>query len=197
MELGNFLEHFMTRGGREITKTRCGMDWATYWKLSELTKYIKFTCDFDKDSLCKARRYNKVEGRKIKLESTMCCCSGCKPCIGFHYQLPSRLDHLEKYAKMFNKDTGFWRPKKGCILPRGMRSHTCTTYNCNDSNYRYNAGLDQLHKILRFNGRGDHGQRITEVRELFIIDGQNTTMSSLPYRLERWIREEEEKHGTT
>ncbi len=84
--------------------------------LKMLTELIDFGCGFDGVEGCR-----KGAGEK-------CCCSSCKPSFG-HFRI-FRQSNVAKLAWHFNKETGFWRKGRGCILPRKLRSITCVTYHC-------------------------------------------------------------------
>ena len=139
-------------GGR-----RKGITWEQSFKLAELSKHFEFNCDFDENGICKARRkgitkkniktFHKVYNKGSKYwrkyldnyntpyedrvyQGVMCCCAGCHTTVGHHYTLPKQKNLRRKIAKYFNDRTGFWRPGKGCILPRKYRSSVCIGYVC-------------------------------------------------------------------
>ena len=121
-----------------------------------LSSLFNFPCDF-KDGKC-----------ANKSRSIRCCCTNCAHCLGhFEGYWPCDTHLLADYARRFTSKNGFWRPGKGCILPRHMRSLTCAFYICSnikkefekrnnddilnlrqvighytDSSYRYGSGRD-------------------------------------------------------
>lgn len=101
------------------------------------TAKINYECDFV-DGKCKKTRLWKDYGLK-----TGSCCDGCAISRGyFEYHPNSNFMTRETFktlAKLFDKTRGFWRPNRGCILPRWMRSRTCLGFNCATTNKKYNA----------------------------------------------------------
>ena len=95
------------------------------------TSFFKFPCAFNPETKqCKANRHTE-----------RCCCINCSWTVGhLGSSWPNNLKLLASYAKHYNKDTGFWRADKGCILPRHMRSITCAYYVCHDQ-------MDEFAKI--------------------------------------------------
>ena len=89
-----------------------------------ITAYFEYPCDFDK------------YGRCLKRRSPMCCCSNCGIYIGYLDKIrpvgniKQVSEMIKKYARLYNKETGFWRKSKGCALPRNMRSTTCLGFIC-------------------------------------------------------------------
>ncbi len=113
-------------------------------KIKEFFNYINFDCHIKKDGTgCK--RYEKMV-------PTMCCCGCCHSSIG-HFRIMID-ENLKYYARLYNRETGFWREKKGCILLRRMRSTTCLTYHCNHHQKpNFSHGLhilkDKLHDLRK------------------------------------------------
>jgi hypothetical protein len=105
----------------------------------------------------------------------MCCCSGCRSCFGFLYQLPESYNVIQFYAEHFNGETGFWRKGTGCILPRSHRSSTCLTHNC-DRNHCRPDSHKYLLKCLR-----------TRVEDM-TVDGKKSTEHFIVADLRRWLR---------
>jgi len=125
-----------------------GISFYQYGKLAALTKYVKYHCGFSSDGRCLNYRENKYVDTNPN-RPTMCCCRGCFNSMGYLYSLPSGgygsirgdgFDDIKLYARHFSEKTvplddfkmkiGFWRPGKGCILPRSHRSTTCVSYDC-------------------------------------------------------------------
>lgn len=65
------------------------------------------------------------------------CCGGCS---GYFRNISTdeEADYLKKlkikYKFNYKKRYGFWRPGKGCVLPRIQRSEVCLKYTCNGLN---------------------------------------------------------------
>lgn len=90
-------------------------------RIAILSSLFDFPCNL-KDSKCAASK----PGRR-------CCCMNCGGCIGhFEDHWPCDTNKLAYYAGKFTRANGFWRPGKGCILPRHRRSLTCAFYICSN-----------------------------------------------------------------
>ena len=87
--------------------------------LKALTSAIDFDCGFNDEGRC--RQYRQTDSIK-------CCCNNCYSANGHLEKV--QLTDIPKIAIHFRKKVGFWRPGKGCILPRELRSATCVTYLC-------------------------------------------------------------------
>ena len=100
--------------------------------LKALTGDIKFDCDFDCGGFCKKTRRMHKEYGAPKEEKN--CCAGCETSGGFfHHNNVVTQDQKDFLIANFNGETGFWRKKKGCIVPRKWRSKICTSYTCRDT----------------------------------------------------------------
>ena len=115
------------------------MNWSTYYKLADLTKYLDYDCRFTELG-CKQYCFknkkekeewinkNKGENKRRVYWKLMCCCGGCRGSLGY---LPSIAPGAVRiYARHFHYKTGFWREGKGCVLPRKYRSITCLGHSC-------------------------------------------------------------------
>jgi hypothetical protein len=141
---------FALEKGVKFTDTIHGTCRSTYHELAKLTESLDFGCKFDKFGRCRNYKTAKTD------EPVMCCCNNCFNSLGYLHTLPTggwsadsedRLRPLKVYARHFSEKTvktnnftrkvGFWRPGKGCVLPRIYRSPTCLTYTC---------GFDKLTK---------------------------------------------------
>jgi hypothetical protein len=118
--------------------------------LQSLKEYIG-TLDFDcqfKQGTCKKRRGKNWAKDK---QRTKCCCVHCAYSVGYLQVLDKR--SLPFYASHFNPKLGFWRPKKGCILPYKLRSTTCVTYNCiahtDEKVQVLRRGIDGMAEVMR------------------------------------------------
>jgi hypothetical protein len=107
--------------------------WTAYAGLRMLTEHIDYDCQFDEKGVCKRNRdYRKLSfyNRLPVKQQRMCCCSSCKSSVGYLRVVPKEL--ISEYARKFSKHTGFWRDKKGCVLPRAMRSTICLCCSCSE-----------------------------------------------------------------
>lgn len=146
MKLNKFIMEALKKGIVFDGMTH-GMSFYHHKKLADLTKHVKFHCNFNSKGRCANYRNNKG--------ATMCCCIGCFTSMGYLNSLPAGgyrsymsdgLEDLKFYARRFSEKTivvddfkrkmGFWRPGKGCILPRSYRSRTCLGYDCARSGER-------------------------------------------------------------
>jgi hypothetical protein len=94
-----------------------GKTWEEREAIAEKTAKINFGCDF-KGNTCRAMRENRRG----------CCCQFCKSRLGFLEKIkPSAFDEI---LSSFDRVWGFWRPDKGCILPRKWLSPTCLFFGC-------------------------------------------------------------------
>jgi hypothetical protein len=113
------------------------IQWEYYHKLADLTSLLTFGCNFSELG-CERRKWPSIEAKERAAErdprqfknSQMCCCSACRISFGHWYILPNSESTLKMYARNFNKETGFWREGKGCILKRKYRSPICLTARC-------------------------------------------------------------------
>lgn len=127
MDLQEFLmEHYLRNYG-QIADTAYGWQWKYYNALAELTNYVDYRCDF-RDGVCAGHQGRYYKNRPA--EKKMCCCSGCLRSVGYLRQIPNQPESMIEIARFFNKETGFWRAEKGCILPRKWRSAVCLTFAC-------------------------------------------------------------------
>lgn len=89
-----------------------------------LTEHFNYPCFFDK------------YGRCLNYNIPTYCCTGCNTAVGYiGYIRPNEdvkqiKEVIKRYARLYNKETGFWRRSKGCALPRNMRSTLCVGFVC-------------------------------------------------------------------
>src|SRR5215475_92628 len=94
-----------------------GETWEEREAIAEKTAKIDFGCDF-KGNTCIAMRENYRGG----------CCQSCNSKLGFLEKIkPSAFDEI---LSSFDRVWGFWRPGKGCILPRKWQSADCLFFGC-------------------------------------------------------------------
>lgn len=173
MKLEQFRWHMARNGSKPKPTTNNGLQWEDHQQLAKLTKYIDFQCEFDNLGRCKnIRGYGELKKKDVEYfkelyyhrpsefkkqydtwtrrdkrykTKVMCCCSSCVRTVGWSYYLPEDETTLRRMARYFNSLTGYWRPDRGCILPRQYRSGTCLTYAC----YRSECKPQWLHQFLR------------------------------------------------
>jgi len=92
-----------------------------YYRRKQVREMFIFGCDFQ-DGVCRHRRGMKSEEKNIG------CCHGCATKFGFHKIINP--DSVKHYIKLYNSETGFWRPR-GCILDDKYKSTICLSYSCN------------------------------------------------------------------
>jgi len=174
METRDFLDLFVKKGGRTVGGKVHGWKHDTFKGLAGLTSYLAFNCNFNKDGLCKVRQSNNVFDN-VDEKAQMCCCGGCRPCIGFHYQMSPDYSVIEFYAQHFDEKTGFWRKGTGCVLPRSHRSSTCLTYNCDRNTCRPDSHKHLLKCLKRKNDN-------------MTVDGKRSTEYHIVADLREWLR---------
>lgn len=101
-------------------------DWQTHTRVASELKSVDFGCGNFHDGLCAYERKHKSPYIGSKVGKG--CCGGCANAIGYLVTIPSGT--AKQYANRFDKRLGFWRPGKGCILPRELRSITCLAFSC-------------------------------------------------------------------
>jgi len=177
MTPGEFLNVYVEQAGhRTMTIKINGWNYEIFMKLAALTSYIKFNCNFNEAGLCKQR--TNSDWHKSNPKATMCCCQGCRACVGYIYHLPADPGVIKVYADNYDMETGFWRADKGCILPRSHRSSTCLTYNC-DYNEKLPDAQQHLLKCLR------------HIEGNVCIKGKPYTGGhfNFPAAMKRWLKE--------
>ena len=179
MTPGDFLINYLERGSRQITKTVEGYLPKNFMALVELTEKLNFKCEFDDRGICKSKRNSNYLSDE---EAAKCCCHGCRACVGFIYELPNDMRLIKRYARHFDAKTGFWRPGKGCVLPRSMRHKTCVTYNCD-----YNACRSDAEDALM--------QSIRKGKEFAVTVERYQSEYTWPETLKQWLEEKPTFHG--
>lgn len=111
------------------------ISWDLYKQLAKATEMVNFKCEFDERGICINRRpyadqlYYKKHPRQLQ----MCCCSGCYYELGYQRTLQKDERIINRLARHFDdgrEKKGYWRPKRGCILPRELRTTTCLSHYC-------------------------------------------------------------------
>lgn len=122
-----------------------GLSWRNYSRVAELTGKIDFGCSF-KDGKCKGRR-----------SVSSCCCGGCGVDGGYLKLISPAGAKVAK--KLWDQNLGFWRPDKGCILPRRHRSPMCLFYNCGVKSWF----LDLLQRLINSGKRKNFDKKFNKV----------------------------------
>lgn len=100
-------------------------------KYKIITKHFIYPCNFDKYGRCSVHR------------GPMCCCANCGINVGYLDKIrpvgnvKQVSEIIKKYARLYNRETGFWRKSKGCALPRNMRSATCVGFICSERRKKF------------------------------------------------------------
>lgn len=120
------LESFQQREKPYPTVADKDTTWEEYERRAAFTKNLEYDCQFKPNGAC--RSYPDPKTR-----NGMACCGGCMYSLGYLESIPPGTARY--YAKLFLKKTGFWRPGKGCVLPRKRRSAVCLNYRCASPKY--------------------------------------------------------------
>lgn len=135
MDIKDFVYHLLYEGCQLLNHPRHSEFRPSVAILSSL---FDFACNFGGD---------KCAGKRIE----ECCCKSCAYSLGhLGKRWPNDLEILVIYAKGFDKDTGFWRKNTGCILPRHLRSLTCSFYVCMGTREEFTKRNDESLEELRF-----------------------------------------------
>ena len=199
MEIQKFVMLILSKS-LTISRRHRKVTFDVYRQLASLTKYINYGCKFDKYGSC----YRRSTPLK---RPAMNCCGGCFNNIGYlrifpsgNYWMPrgeDRLKHLKVYAKHFSdkkvmagnldRRLGFWRPGKGCVLPRAYRSSTCLNYACQKSNETSTVWEMTLAKLINGN-----------LQWPIIIEGEECYEGDVVEVMKDWrkqLKTKEKKHG--
>lgn len=131
-----------------------------YLDIKKKSEEVDYGCDF-KNGMCITQR----DLPQI-VTSEKCCCDSCAFTEGYLDRGQNVLltSHFSTYEELFDKQNGFWRKGKGCILPRTLRSHICIEHTCD---------IDEENKKLLYYILGN----MTELRVRFV-----EYIRKLPYR---------------
>lgn len=137
MDTGHFLSLCVEKGISIVPSNDKNLD-----QYKKLTEHFNYPCDFNEEGVCSARSNSK------------CCCSNCTLDVGYFKKIRSATKRVDEYASKFDKTYGFWKPGVGCILPRELRSTTCTAFICATTRERFkyinNGTIAEFMKILYF-----------------------------------------------
>lgn len=130
MESKLFLEKLKLRKSKKVVSklSYFGLTWNQWAKFTKMTSILDYGCNFN------------VNGKICSAHDTevMCCCRGCLSCIGYLDLIPDNKQIIKEIAFLFDEKHGFWRKKKGCMLPTKYRSKICITYRCTDARKQRN-----------------------------------------------------------
>jgi len=122
MEPKPFLEKL---GSKVVSKLAYfGLTWDQWAKFAKMTRSLDYGCNFGTGkSICSQSKY-------YKNTKGMCCCGNCLSHVGYIRLVPDDEEIIREIASLFSEVYGFWRAKKGCVLPIKYRSSTCIAYRC-------------------------------------------------------------------
>jgi len=122
-------KYFVTNETKRWSKK---LSWSQYAMVTDLIEQVDFGCNFE-NGRCNPKRFNLSKHNISKNGFSPCCCTGCASnwnSPGYIDQIP--VNKTEEIMSYFDARKGFWRPGKGCILPRKYRSWTCNTFICGE-----------------------------------------------------------------
>jgi len=118
----------------EIPERRKAHDnwrWSEHEEYAKATSAISFGCKIGASGECQGwHRWKNYSGPVMN--QVGCCCVGCAYHRGYLYSIEP--GSTKRYLELWDAELGFWRPGKGCVLPRAMRSFVCLSYVCDDAN---------------------------------------------------------------
>lgn len=123
------------------------IDRARYWHERErLTRAEEKKENIKRINLAVRKLFNEIGGPCKTC--TNCCCGSCGDSNGYFNQGELFLFADEIQKTLSRKDAqnwnGFHHPKKGCMLPPSIRSHTCITHTCNKLTDQYKGDTENL-----------------------------------------------------
>lgn len=125
--------------GKVSESSYFGLTWYQWAKFAEMACGLDYGCNFN-------AKGKPCSGKSVLYSGSpqpeMCCCGSCKSHFGYLELIPNNEEAIKEIASLFDdKNHGFWRKQKGCILPAKYRSDTCVAYRCPDARkYRDNMG---------------------------------------------------------
>ncbi len=126
MEPKPFLERLEARHPGAITKlSNYDLTWSQWAKFTKITSSLDYGCNFKTEA--------KGEETCSSGKHESCCCGQCGPDVGYLDRIPSNKKTLKEISSLFGVKYGFWRKKKGCILPAKYRSTTCINFRCSNA----------------------------------------------------------------
>ena len=125
MKRQNFLNVIASYGYTVIldNEAESSEDYRLLTGLKKVVKSIDFGCNWE-DGKCTGHE----DSIYIRKDNPACCCVCCAEDAGYLKSIVER--YIDYYAKNFDKEKGFWREDKGCILPVVRRSRICLCYAC-------------------------------------------------------------------
>jgi len=129
MEPKPFLEKLKVRHPKAVSElSYFGLTWNQWAKFTKMASSLNYGCNFNANG-----RICSGHTESADKSTEMCCCRGCLTCVGYLSLIPNDEQIIKEIAYLFDKKYGFWRKKKGCILPVKYRSATCVGYRCADA----------------------------------------------------------------
>lgn len=126
---------------RFTKRSSSGLTWSRYARVAKLLSRFDFGCRFNARGLCKRER-------RLRTNNKQCCCGACAANAGYLKCLPVKARTRVKRA--YEKTDGFWRPKRGCLLPVDFRSVTCLLHRCSPERSRFFYVLEALLEDARY-----------------------------------------------
>lgn len=123
MDINTFKELLEGRSIKLSSEGPMDLSWTEYKKFATITSKVNFGCAFKYAS--EGDDFPSCVG-----SSKYGCCTGCRYNIGYFDVLPNDDKILTIIASYFNKQGGFHKLGKGCMLPRKYRSIICLTHSC-------------------------------------------------------------------
>jgi len=143
-----------------------GVSWDFYEQLASLSEFVDFGCEFA-DGMCRRMRVDKFNKH--------CCCETCYNNVGYQHNI--NLATVDVLAHLFEPVVGFFRPEKGCALPRKYRAATCVRYYCGYTHLE--SEVEKKYCNILYNIRW----------ETFTPISDKVTQSSFLTNLERELKE--------
>lgn len=101
------------------------ISWKEYTRRALLTATVDFGCAHNGTTCAMTRKNPSYESKR---KPGTACCYNCQNSYGnLRVIRPGTSGY---YARLFDWELGFWRPGRGCILPRPMRSDGCLGWQC-------------------------------------------------------------------
>ena len=128
MEVGKFIELFLSYGNKFSNESYLGLNWQQWRNLSSAAGGIDFSCAGESSERCSG----------LYQGSCMACCTECSYQFGYLNILPNNMMIIREIADKYNEETGFFVKERCdttgdfCRLPRPWRSPTCLSFYCKD-----------------------------------------------------------------
>lgn len=137
MDTGYFLSLCVEKGISITPSKDADLD-----RYKKLTEHFNYPCHFNEEGIC------------IECSNSKCCCINCAFDVGYFKKIRGSANTVDEYASKYDEKNGFWRPNIGCILPRELRSATCTAFICSTTRGRFkylnNGEISTFMRLLYF-----------------------------------------------